>query len=169
VYGVIGDRFEIMPIPLVHEATTYFDAGALRIGVEGRAIDDEVVSTGLGDLTAGQAEELRVNQPADLDDSGPSVHVIEAETGVEHLRFDCFDHGPHYHYVLPDQGYQVIVTMDVAACGDPIEFAMECLRSRLRPMLQAAGRDDLAQSVDDHVIEQVVPSVQQLARKIAAA
>jgi hypothetical protein len=158
----------MMPVPLVESATTYFEAGAVLIGVESRLIDEGIVASGLGDLTAEQEKVLRDNQPADLDDAGPSVHVIDAETHAEHLRFDCFAHGPHYHYVLPDEGYQIVVTMDRAACGDPIDFAVECLRTRLRPMLAAAGRADLADLVDDGLIENALPAVQQLARELAA-
>ena len=167
MYGVVGDRFDMMPIPLREDATEFFAAGALAIGVEGRVIDPEIVVTGLGTLSAEQESTLREHQPADLDDSGPSVHVLDAATGTEHLRFDCFENGPHYHYVLPDEGYQVVVSMDAAACGDPIDFTIECLRKRLRPMLLAAGRGDLADLVDDNEVASVLPAVQQLARKIA--
>jgi hypothetical protein len=167
VYGIVGDRFDMMPIPLVDAATTYFPAGALIIGVEGRQIDPDTVATELGDLTPAQEEAVRAQQPADLDDSGPSVHVIDGATGTEHLRFDCFDSGPHYHYVLPQEGYQIVVTMDRAACGDPIDFAVGCLRTQLRPMLRAAGREDLAELVDDNLIEEVAPAVHELARQLA--
>jgi hypothetical protein len=168
VYGVVGDRFDMMPIPLVDAATTYFPAGVLVIGVEGRQIDPDTVAAELGHLTPAQEAAVKAQQPADLDDSGPSVHVIDAATGTEHLRFDCFDNGPHYHYVIPDEGYQIVVTMDRAACGDPIDFAVGCLQTRLRPMLAAAGRDDLAQLVDDDLIAEVIPAVHELARQLAA-
>jgi hypothetical protein len=169
MYGVVGDRFDMMPIPLVEQATRFFPAGALIIGVEGRDLDPEIVAAGLGDLTPEQAEAVRAQQPANLEDSGPSLHVMDAENGAEHLRFDCFANEPHYHYVLPQEGYQIVVTIDTAACGDPIDFAITCLRTRLRQMLETAGRADLAARVQDALVEQAVPAVQELARQIAAA
>jgi hypothetical protein len=34
---------------------------------------------------------------AQLDDFGASLHVVGTADGHEHLRFDCFEHSPHYH------------------------------------------------------------------------
>jgi hypothetical protein len=167
VYGVVGDRFDTMPIPLKPEATHFFEAGVLTIGVELRAVDPVTVREELGELSAEQWSAIEAQQPKDLDDSGPSIHVLSE--GIEYLRFDCFRVGPHYHYIHPEDGYQVVVTMDRAACGEPLDFAVWCLRHRLIPMLEAAGQPALAAQVDPSAVAAVLPRIERLARAVTDA
>lgn len=164
MYGVVGDRFDNMPIPLRAEETQFFEAGAVTIGVEPRTVDPATVREELGELTAEQWATIEAQQPANLDDGGPSIHVVGRATGTEYLRFDCFNDGPHYHYIRPDDGYQIVVTMDRAACGDPVDFALGCLRRRLRPMLEAAGQASLANDVDEAAVAAVLGDVERVAR-----
>lgn len=165
MYGVVGDRFDVMPIALVEASTVFFPAGALTIGVEGRAVDPEAVRTGLGELSETARAQIEANQPKDLDDEGPSIHVLSAQTNVEYLRFDCFVKGAHYHYIRPEDGYQTVVMVDEAASGDPIDFAIGCLRHRLAPMLAQAGQSELAQAVDQADVDRVLGQVEEAARR----
>ena len=83
--------------------------------------------------------------------------------------FDCFADDPHYHYVLPDKPYQRFVPFDVAANGDPLTWAMSCLRSRLVPMLREAGGTKSAEMIDAAVVAGVLDSVEQTARSIVSS
>lgn len=165
MYGVVGDRFDVMPIALREKDTKFFEAGVIRIGVEGRTVDPEEVSEGLGELSPEAKAQIEANQPEDLDDAGPSIHILGTESGREFLRFDCFTKGPHYHYVYPEDGYQIVVMMDEAAHGNPIDFALHCLRHRLGPMLARAGQPELAGSIDRAAVEAVLPPVEAAARR----
>ncbi len=80
-------------------------------------------------------------------DGGPSIQLFdELEGGRQVLRFDCFRKGPHYHYA-PD-GKDEIVSLDVTAQGDPFEWALERIRTRLGPMLERAGASRAARELE---------------------
>ena len=59
-----------------------------------------------------------------FDDFGATLHVCGSADGLEHLRFDCFENEPHYHYI--DQGAvtNTVVRIDELAVGDPVEFSL---------------------------------------------
>ena len=59
-----------------------------------------------------------------FDDHGASLHVFGAEDGLEHLRFDCFEQEPHYHYIDQAEVGNTVVRIDELAVGDPIEFTL---------------------------------------------
>ncbi len=81
-------------------------------------------------------EEIReALQGATVEDNGVSIHVVGKTDGHEYLRFDCFETGPHYHYIEPSGDKQTIVEYDQFAMGDMIEWTMTQLRTRLAPML----------------------------------
>src|SRR5690242_17412743 len=98
-----------MPIPHIHENTEYIQAGNLTFGVEFRRVDDEILqkaavnfvkadTTGVIPAFGGR----RASEPPGPEaDCGVSIHVFDNEGSglTEHLRFDCFDIEPHYHYV----------------------------------------------------------------------
>ena len=50
----------------------------------------------------------------EFDDYGPTLHVCGTADGLEHLRFDCFEHEPHYHYIRNHEQSNVICRIDDA-------------------------------------------------------
>lgn len=112
--------------------TTYFPAGSLSFGIEYRHLqnDQGICIHVFGDLE-GQQEEL--------------------------LRFDCFERAPHYHYAwsTADQ----YVSLDTAADGDPLQWTLERLRTRLPAMLIRAGALDLARTLDQRDIDATLPKI----------
>lgn len=73
------------------------------------------------------------------DDGGGTVHVFDADM-TEFLRFDCFTHEPHYHYIYPDRP-QRVVAFDTAAHGDMTEWVFDTvLPQRLPSMLAHVGK-----------------------------
>ena len=133
-----GLRFPQMPIPMVEEHCVAVDAGAVRLVVESRRLTNALVSATYGES---------VHQPVAFDDAGATLHVCDP-AGVEHLRFDCFEHEPHYHYLHQPAGGNTVVRIDEVAVGDPLEFTLACVSGQLAPMLRHAGASDLADAVE---------------------
>jgi hypothetical protein len=136
----LGTVYPVMPVAPVPEHCVPVDAGPLRLVVEARDLRDEAARS-RGSATPPPA------QTSQFDDFGASLHVCGAADGAEHLRFDCFDKEPHYHYIRNAEPANVIVRLDDVAEGDPIEWTIGRVRSRLPEMLQHAGATDLAAQV----------------------
>ncbi len=153
-------RYSLMPIPPVEEQTRYFEAGAIAIGVEYRLLNDEIVNQHL------EAQEQRIDIGNNIDDRGVSLHVFGVQDNgdrLEHLRFDCFDDGPHYHYVDWLGRSNDVVPIDAVADGDPLAWALDRIRTRLPQMLERAGADDIARRVDLSALEAILPQVSEAA------
>ena len=154
-------RYEVMPIPPLDEHTHFFDAGSVVIGVEYRLLDDAIAAASeLQDATGadpGVAE--------DIDDRGVSLHVYGVRAGeqLEYLRFDCFDEDPHYHYVSWRDKSNEMVHIDPVADGDPLEWALMRIRTRLPQMLARAGAEEIARTVDMASVEEILPRVTEAA------
>lgn len=121
-------------IPPVPDHCVSVDAGPLRFVVEARQLTDEVIAKLTG-------------QPPDtegFDDFGPSLHVFGSADGLEHLRFDCFEKDPHYHYFFHAKNENLVCRLDDVAEGDPVGWTLERLRGRLPEMLEYAGASELS-------------------------
>jgi hypothetical protein len=136
----LGNFYSSMPIPAIVEHCINVDAGALRFVVESRELTNEILLTQLPEGSVTIPDEVT------YDDYGASLHVVGTEDGLEHLRFDCFEKEPHYHYIRHAEGGNVICRLDEIAQGDPIEWTVGRLRTRLPEMLDYAGADHLAEA-----------------------
>jgi hypothetical protein len=163
-----GVRYEVSPIPIVVEHTTFVPAGPLTFGVEYRILTDDLLDAAYVDDAAG-AEVINGARPESVDDSGVSIHVIDAENDVELIRFDCFEDDPHYHYILPAEAAQQYVHFDSAAHGDMLPWALNALEDRLPDMLRAADAAALAERIDADEIAVAVKEVTRLSRAAAGA
>ena len=85
-----GNRYQQLPIPMVTEHCIPVDAGAVQLVVESRQLTNEIIN----DTYDGAVE-----SPSPFDDFGATLHVLGTADGLEHLRFDCFENEPHYHYI----------------------------------------------------------------------
>ena len=133
-----GNRYEQLPIPMVAEHCVAVDAGAVQLVVESRQLTNEI----LDDTYHGA-----VKSEIPFDDFGATLHVCGTADGLEHLRFDCFENEPHYHYIDQAAGANVVVRIDELAVGDPVEFSLACVEHRLPDMLRNCGVNDLADAV----------------------
>jgi hypothetical protein len=148
---MIGKVYGIPPQPPVEDHQQLFDAGVLRFGVEYRDLDPESLVETYKDNPEHLAELLERSPEGGFTDSGVTIHVFDASDGWEYLRFDVFDDEPHYHYIhRTDDGSVVnqVIDFDVTAHGDMLDWALDALRRRMVPMLQAAGGGDLAARID---------------------
>ena len=148
-------RYEVMPILPVEAHTERFEAGPISIGVEYRLLDDAITA----------AYNTNNDSQFSIVDRGVSLHVF-GKTGdeeSEYLRFDCFDEGPHYHYVSHARRTNEMVYLDPAAHGDSLEWALDCIRTRLPQMLTRAGARELASQVELARVEEILPKVAEAA------
>jgi hypothetical protein len=153
-----GNRYDVLPIPMVTEHCVPVDAGAVQLVVESRQLTNEIL-----------AETYRgtVRPDIQFDDFGASLHVCGTADGLEYLRFDCFENEPHYHYIEPAVGANVVVRIDELAVGDPIEFSLKCVEHHLPDMLRNCGVADLADEVAGQIekVKIAVTAVRDLMTK----
>ena len=163
----LGKRFHIDTIiPPVAEHTYYVDAGVVTIGVEYRIVDEATV---MANLNAHGMDRPPPGARQQIDeDGGVSLHVCDAATRSEYLRFDMFDASPHYHYLCHDE-YQLNIPYDRNACGDMTDWALECIRRRLPDMLAYCGATDLVAQLDPAKIEAAMPQIINLVGRSARA
>ncbi len=133
-----GNRYQVLPIPMVPEHCVTVDAGAVQLVVEARVLTNDVI-----DQTFGSVGENELP----FDDHGATLHVCGTADSVEHLRFDCFELEPHYHYIDQASGSNTVVRIDELAVGDPIEFSLACVEHHLPAMLRNCGVAALADEV----------------------
>jgi hypothetical protein len=147
---------------MVPEACVDVPAGPITFVVEGRRLNDEAI---LGNAIKRGGIDA-IEQPDGVDDGGMTVHVLGAADRLEHLRFDCFEHEPHYHYIHNAEQANVVVRIDTFAEGDPTEWSLRCLRERLPEMLGHADAGELAERVR-HAPGEVAAGIDRVAELMA--
>ena len=142
---MLGQTYNVQPVPPDPDHTRYFDAAPLRIGVEYRIVDPEALAaTYQGDDLA----EIEEHSPeGGFSDEGLSIHIESIADDHEYIRFDAFDDDPHYHYVDKAAGTNTLVGFDVAAHGPVVPWVLDQIRNRLDPMLRRAGAAHVADTV----------------------
>jgi hypothetical protein len=73
------------------------------------------------------------------------------------LRFDCFQRAPHYHYAWSTNDQYV--ALDTVADGEPFQWTLERLRTRLPAMLIRASAPDLARTLDQRDVDAAIPKI----------
>ena len=73
--------------------------------------------------------------------------------GLEHLRFDCFENEPHYHYIDHAAGTNIVVRIDELAVGDPVEFSLPASSTTCPTCSETAGSPSLADEVKGRMDE----------------
>lgn len=157
-----GNFYPSLPIPAIPEHCIGVDAGPLRLVVESRELTNEILLT---QLPPGS---VHVPDDVSFDDFGASLHVCGAVDGLEHLRFDCFEHEPHYHYIQHAGGGNTICRIDEVAEGDPTQWTIGRLRQRLPEMLELCGMKELAAETRSRLPE-VLAAVDEVADLLGKA
>jgi hypothetical protein len=161
-----GTVYTVPPIPADPDHTTYVDAGAIRIGVEYRLLDEAELEA---NYQGEQMDEIQgALDGAAVQDNGVSLHVVGAEDGHEYLRFDLFEQEPHYHYIDKSGESQRIIDFDRVAHGPMLPWALSQIRERIEPMLEHAGGAVLASKLDPRRIVEALSDVEKLAREAEA-
>jgi hypothetical protein len=162
-------EYSTLPVPAFLEHTVVVSAGAVSLGVEYRRLDEATILAVYGpDARAKFGGVLPAGMAEVIEEDGVSLHVFDAGTGDEHLRFDCFDDAPHYHLLSSAQSRNVVVEHDPAA-GPLLDWALAQLCVSLPAMLEEAGAGHLAGKVDAAALAAAVSTTRQLARYVVAA
>jgi len=153
-----GNRYDQLPIPMVTEHCVAVDAGPVQLVVESRRLTNEIIAAAVHD---------GVEPETAFDDFGATLHVCGAADGLEHLRFDCFENEPHYHYIEQASGANTVVRIDELAVGDPLEFSLACVEHHLPDMLRHCGVAVLADEVAGRPdqVSAAIAKVRDLMRK----
>jgi len=169
----IGKVYDIAPQPPDAAHTRWIAAGPLTIGVEYRDVTPDALVESYRDDPEQLAALLAQSPEGGFADEGVSLHVNGADDGHEYLRFDVFDGEPHYHYVhkVPAGAPVVnqVVDYDVAAHGEMLTWALDCIRTRLPVMLPLAGGAALADALDQAALDAALTEVAPLAVAAQAA
>ena len=161
----VGQRYPILPIPLIPEHTEMIPAGVLTIGVGHRVLDEATAKAYLDEVGFVREQKEDGDERTYMGrDAGVCIHVLgpgrDGEL-VEYLRLDCFDDEPHYHYVYNDERAQDRVFMDPTLEGDPMEWALDRVRHRMPEVLVKVGAPELAAEIDSSAIEAAMPEVRR--------
>lgn len=135
----LGVWSDVMPIPRIEENCIAVEAGPILLVVEGRNLTPEIVAVF-------RAESSSEPQSYDesMNDKGACLHIDGTDDQLEHLRFDCFEKDPHYHYIFQEPRGNIVCRFDEIANGDPISWAVDRVRSRLPEMLEFVGAYELS-------------------------
>lgn len=156
-----GTVYNVPPIPPEPAHTVYVEAGAIRIGVEHRVLDDAELAANYEGDAMEEIQEAVAGQ--DIEDNGVSLHVVGSRDDHEYLRFDMFEREPHYHYIDRSGESQTILEYDRVALGEMLPWALHQLRTRLPEMLRFAGGEALVKELDPVTIDESLVEVERLA------
>ena len=163
-------EYRTLPVRAFPQYTVRIAAGAVTFGVEYRHLDEATI---LAEYGSDGRELFDGKRPAGMgeiiEEDGLALHVFDASSGDELLRFDCFDDAAHYHFLTPSQSRNVVIEHDSAVEGPLLDWALRELRKDLRGMLTEAGADAVAARVDDDVVAVALDTVEQTARYVVAA
>ncbi|HEX7095237.1 MAG TPA: hypothetical protein VF183_05105 [Acidimicrobiales bacterium] len=166
---LIGKVYGIPPQPPVPENTTYFEAGAITIGVEYRDVNPDNLVETYKHNEEYLKELLEKSPEGGFFDEGVSIHVCGTEDGHEYLRFDVFDDEPHYHYIhKSDEVVNNVIDFDVHAHGEMLPWVISRLRNRLPEMLPHAKGEHLVPKLDQSKLDPVIEKVEKLATEAQA-
>jgi hypothetical protein len=161
----VGEHYPILPIPWIPQQTEMVPAGVLTIGVGYRVLDEAIAKAYLDEVGYRRDDGMGGERTYQFRDAGVCLHVLgpardgESDELVEYLRLDCFDDEPHYHYVYNEEGAQDRVFLDPTVDGDPMEWALERVRTRMPDVLRKVGAPRLAQQIDPDAMNGAIPAV----------
>lgn len=153
-------------IPPIEENMVLFPAGALTFGVEYRWLTTEAALASFAlNQEAGRHLADNIDEFTEDDAEGPSIHVFDTEKRGEYLRFDCFNHKPHFHYIDPLVPWVNRMDFHVEEHGEMLDWVLRQLRSDLRGLLsKTEGGKVLAEKVDYDLAIKVLDEVEAAAR-----
>jgi hypothetical protein len=128
-----------------------------------KALRDSVPAEMRGPLEAsGLCFEVEYRNTAH--DRGPSLQVLGEVDGkrVQLLRFDCFEHEPHFHYDPTGKNNRIF--MNTTRVSDPISWSMDYLRGNFASQIRIAGYGRLADRLDEAALAGILPGVEKALR-----
>jgi hypothetical protein len=170
-----GAKYECMPVPILRDKTTIFDAGSVRVAIERRDLDDNILDNAYRDDPEGRAIVARFQEQhkntaptAEELDGFVSVHVLGADD-LEYVRFDCVNSDPHFHYINPHEKWNIHFHYDPVADGEFVEWVFDRIRTRLPEMMTTAEAPEEFRNVDQAKLEEALKEAIPLVRSTIAA
>jgi len=162
-------EYSTLPVPAFLEHTVIVHAGAVDFGVEYRLLDEATILAAYGPDARAKFGGVRPAGMSEVvEEDGVSLHVFDAATGEERLRFDCFADAPHYHLLAPARSHNVVVEHDPSD-GPLLEWALDRLSTSLAALLEEAGASDLAARLDPRAVSAGLATARHVARYVEAA
>jgi hypothetical protein len=98
-------------------------------------------------------------------DCGPSLQILGDVEGkpVQLLRFDCFEHEPHFHY--DPEGKNNRIFLNTTRVSDPIAWTIDYLRGNVTSLVRIAGYGRLADRLDEEALTAALPGVEKALRE----
>lgn len=138
---VRGQLHKFMLIPIMPHHAEWFEAGPVTFAVEGRVIGD---------------------RDGKVVERGASLHVFSADRSEEYARFDCFEHVPHYHYILNADQHNIVWGYDPVINGPMPAWTLNVVRRGLPDILRRAGATALAARVEKEGFDtSVLPGIER--------
>jgi len=123
-----------------------FEAGNIRFGLEYRLLPQ-------------------------INSEGMAIHVMSDVAGqnVELLAFDCFDNGPHYHYGPRNQDIRIYWDTTVTPEKETLRWTLDQFKAgNLRKMIERAGYPSIANSLDENLIQAILPDIERRSFELVA-
>jgi hypothetical protein len=100
-------------------------------------------------------------------DRGPSLQVLGDVDGkrTQLLRFDCFEHEPHFHYD-PD-GKNNRIFLNTTRVTDPVAWTIDYLRGNFASLIRIAGYGKVADGLDEAALTAALPGIEKALRESA--
>jgi hypothetical protein len=163
-------EYRTLPVPAFDEHTIKLRAGVVTFGVEYRHLDEATILRFFGADARAKFDGVRPAGMGEVvEEDGISLHVFDAATGAEILRFDCFDDAPHHHLLDAAASRNIVVEHDAGRDGPLLETALVRLRDELPQLLADAGATALARDVDVTLTQSAVESLAQIVPYVLAA
>ena len=104
-----------------------------------------------------------------LSDQGVCINVFGEVDGeeVELLRFDCFDHEPHYHYGPEKQNKRLM--LDSTTEGASLDWVLNKFYRRLPEMIERAGYQELSEYAQSTDMSGVIDQVSEAAKHLSVS
>jgi hypothetical protein len=136
--------------------------GAITVGIEYRLTGGDIGKAAFGEEYYGKVKAKGGFSGAD---GGVTLHVYGNDGGklTEHLRFDCFDESPHYHYMNQTKPTQELRVIHPSFHGDPLGWSLDRLRTRLPQMLAYVDAGNVAAKLDKALLEEAMPRIAEAA------
>jgi hypothetical protein len=162
-------EYSTLPVPVFLEHTVVVNAGAVDFGVEYRRLDEAAILAVYGPDSRAKFGGVRPAGMAEVvEEDGVSLHVFDAATGEERLRFDCFADAPHYHLLMPTESRNVVIEHEPSA-GPLLDWALDRLGTSLPALLDEAGAADVAARLDPARVSAALATTRHVARYVEAA
>jgi hypothetical protein len=128
---------------------------ALRDSIPAAKAETDLEASGL---------RFAIDYRATGNDRGPSLRIYGDIDGkaVQLLRFDCFDHEPHFHY--DPQGKNNRIFLNKTRASDPIAWTMDYLCDNITTLVRIAGYGQCADQLDEEALTAALPGVEQALR-----